>query len=501
MPIASTHVPDTVTTFFRQFVIVVSILMAAAMACASAQLPSASTSGLLWPDSYLRRSGEVTIPVLLVQFQGSSAAFTPAELEARLFSDNATKPSLTDYYREVSYGHFLMHGKVFGWFPVSRPHAWYYVDETCNGTCWQANDRIAALIEEAVQKAHAAGVDFSQFDNDGPDEVPNSPDDDGFVDLLVLVYSDRGSGCSDAARGVTAGITPHEQKFWNLTSSEGFLDTGSRGRSGHAIMVNEFVVIAGRNCELSDLNPIGDYAHEIGHALGLPDLVDEDGSSGGIGSWGLMARGGFGGDSYSPELPAHLSAWAKERLGWLTPRTVDSPGSYVLTPVETNPDAIKLQLRDHPTNPYYLLEVRSRTGFDRNLPGPGLLVWRIDQGVVDAWNEDRLANLGGASLNDEDTHKGVVLIEADGRNDLADQTDLAVCTCMALPGCTDRCDVCCGLDGDAGDPFPGSERVSTFDTDPQTRPRSFGRIALCGIEQVNSEVRFTLDGDGICNPP
>ena len=67
---------------------------------------------------------------------------------------------------------------------------------------------------------------------------------------------------------------------------------------------------------------IGVFAHEYGHALGLPDLYDTDYSSNGIGDWSLMAGGSHnyivrGGDS-----PAHLDAWCKYSLRWVTPTQV-----------------------------------------------------------------------------------------------------------------------------------------------------------------------------------
>ena len=60
---------------------------------------------------------------------------------------------------------------------------------------------------------------------------------------------------------------------------------------------------------------IGVFAHEFGHAFGLPDLYDTDSrptaSRRESATWCLMASGSWGGDNRSPELPSHMSAWAK----------------------------------------------------------------------------------------------------------------------------------------------------------------------------------------------
>ena len=47
-------------------------------------------------------------------------------------------------------------------------------------------------------------LDFTQFDNDGPDGVPNSGDDDGFVDFVAFVYA---LPCPGDARA--GAIWPH----------------------------------------------------------------------------------------------------------------------------------------------------------------------------------------------------------------------------------------------------------------------------------------------------
>lgn len=450
----------------------------------------------VWPGSYLRTSGEVTVPVLLVRFQASAAPFAPEILREHLFTDTGGSRSLTDYLREVSYGKFLLQGDLQGWFELSHESAYYYVDAECNSICTRAYGPIAEMIRQAVGKARDAGVDFSRYDDDGPDGRPDSGDDDGFVDLLVVAHSEAGSGCEAGDGSWLPGINAHEQKYWNLADPHDYLDTGSPRQGGGSIRVNEVVVVPGRGCRVGQLPPVGTYAHEIGHALGLPDLVDQDKSSGGIGIWSLMAEGGAGGDGHSPDTPVHLSAWAKERLGWLQPRPLARDDRDSLEAVELRPDAIRIPLGGA-TDPYYLLEVRSRAGFDRNLPGSGLLVWRVDPVVVDAWDQARRANADERSVNDEDDRKGVVLIEADGRADLAGQTLLTHCGCLGPPGCTDTCAACCANSGDAGDPFPGDTAALHFDA-ASWPPNSAG-TALCCIAQVGDDVYFRIEEDGTCD--
>src|ERR1051325_2721021 len=77
--------------------------------------------------------------------------------------------------------------------------------------------------------------------------------------------------------------------------------------------------------------------------------------------------------------PQHMSAWCKERLGWLKPTVIDPtrPQKLILSPVESSAtECLKVLVRPDGSE-YFLLEVRSRKQFDADLPGEGLLVWRV----------------------------------------------------------------------------------------------------------------------------
>jgi M6 family metalloprotease-like protein len=73
-------------------------------------------------------------------------------------------------------------------------------------------------------------------------------------------------------------------------------------------------------------------AHEFGHMLGLPDLYarPENPGSEGLSLWCAMSNQAGAGR------PQHMSAWCKERLGWLKPAVIDPtvPQKLILSPVE-----------------------------------------------------------------------------------------------------------------------------------------------------------------------
>src|SRR5690606_4683109 len=107
---------------------------------------------------------------------------------------------------------------------------------------------------------------------------------------------------------------------------------------------------------------IGVLAHETGHALGLPDLYDYDGSSQGIGAWGLMGTGSHA-TRYSP---AHLDAWSKEQLGWVRVSWLRDHTALRLAPVATSHHVYRFD-EGAGSDRYLLFENRSRLGSDRFL--------------------------------------------------------------------------------------------------------------------------------------
>ncbi len=206
--------------------------------------------------------------------------------------------------------------------------------------------------------------------------------------------------------------------------------------------------------------PIGWYVHEAAHRyFGLRDRYgDHRHGRYGIGVWGLMGLGQWGPRADIPRgdvnrYPVHPRARAKMRMGWVEPRVLEADEADVLlAPVETHGQVLRVS---GGSSGYDLvLEVRSPTGFHRALPGHGLLVWREPY----------------------DLDGEVVLLQADGRDDLAHGHDLGE---RPVPPVDENF-------GDASDPFPGSLGVTEL-VDPVTG------IALRHIRLEGAAVRFDVD--------
>lgn len=387
-------------------------------------------------------AGTRSIPVLTARYSNTSQApYAVANLQKELFDGPWPTGTMTDFYKEISYGQFSVTGTVFDWRSLPKVDTFYEGGNGCNGIC--NTSKIADFIKDTLDGSDAA-INFAQYDNDGPDNVPNSGDDDGFVDFVAFVHPETGGEC-----GSNNNVWSHRWNYAGWTGSE-YTTTDAKAGGG-SIKVNDYVIMPALACNGSTMIQIGVFAHEFGHAFGLPDLYDTDnanGTSEGIGNWCLMAGGSWGGDGASPQTPTHMSAWAKEFLGWVDPTVVAADQvPATLEAVEDVKAVLKVPIS---TTQHYLIENRQKKLFDASLPAGGLAIWRINQTAIDA-------GLPNNSVNADENNKGVGLIEADGAGHLDAGTNR----------------------GDAGDVFPGSTNKRAFAN--STTPASTGTISVCDI--------------------
>jgi M6 family metalloprotease-like protein len=285
-----------------------------------------------WPKNVYR------LAVVPIEFPDvpHNEDITPADWRRALFSRGrytdrspTGQPvfgSLNDYYREQSAGAFHVEGKVFPYVEVGRDPGDYVNNPFRFALLYEALDRLLA--------------------REGPNALQ------GF-DGLFFVYA---GGRSPAPRGSL--LWPHRSGF------------NYHGRHW------DYVVFPEGGPRMTSISVI---CHEFGHLLGLPDLYAQPEVPGadGLGIWCTMSTG-HGRDGK----PLHLCAWCKERLGWLRPAVIDPTvkQKLVLSPVEGSAtECFKVPVRPDGSE-YLLLENRTTKGFDRDLPGTGLLIWRVIDG-------------------------------------------------------------------------------------------------------------------------
>jgi M6 family metalloprotease-like protein len=412
-------------------------------------------------------AGESRIPVVLGLFSDSpqdGGPYDREEIESAYFSENPG--TITAYYVEASRGGLELFGDVHDWVRATSTQA-----QATGGDSGLKAGTVGPFIVQLLQRM--GGTDWGAYDNDGPDGLPNSGDDDGFVDALAVLHPNRGAECGGA--GSEDRIWSHR---WTLSAAAGApFVTGTPAAGGGTIVIDDYIVQPAVACSGHELNEIGVFTHELGHAFGLQDLYDTDDSDGkhsGAGNWDLMASGAWGCDGQSPARPCHLGAWSKAILGWvdvvLIPDDTDL-GVVVLPPVEATGTVYRVDAADE-SGEYFLLENRQRLGFDLRLPNEGLLVWQVNPSIVAAqWTRNRV-NAG--------RRMGVWLRQADGLDELGKGQGR----------------------GDAGDPFPlelpNSQDLENREFHAASSPSARSErgtatgLTLLDVRRIGDDVTFRL---------
>ncbi|HEX9106227.1 MAG TPA: M6 family metalloprotease domain-containing protein [Longimicrobiales bacterium] len=331
----------------------------------------------LSPDSAARLgaalTGTLRVLVVPILYGDEAPPFPVTSLADRLFGPaHGDTVSYASYFDEVSSGLLHVTGNVTSWIRLAHP-AGYYLPKEQYG--WGRFGRVKEVREEALRQVEAS-VDLGQFDNDGPDGVPNSGDDDGYADFVIFVYAVPCGAGTDTRSGA---IWPHRGAMKPF-------QTHTPSKSGGFEKVADYLILPAVDPRSCGPLQVGVLAHETGHALGLPDLYDYAGTSQGIGAWGLMGTGSHS----APWSPAHLSAWSKEQLGWVKEVWLRHDTTGLAFPaVETSHTVFRYDLPGT-DGEYLLLENRQQIGSDKALPGEGLLAWHVDpeRGELGMWNSD-----------------------------------------------------------------------------------------------------------------
>ena len=304
--------------------------------------------------------------------------------------------SVKQYFKDMSQGKFVPQFDVVGPVTVSQKSAYY--GRTSDDTHYEQ------MISEACALV-ADDVDFSQYDSDN----------DGYVDLVYIIYA----GYSESVSGNSSDC------LWPKSGSQDFY---KYDKKGNKVTPTEYLKYNGKliarfgiNNELNGtpddtagynlylLNGIGLFCHEFSHTLGLPDLYPVDGEAYTSNNqspeyWDLMDAGEYSGDGYCP---TPYTPWEKMIMGWQDPETIDASQARQLTlePYDIASKAYKIQadvndanfkvnenydkkedlssstlanLRKRAEGEYLLLQNIRNQGWYKELPGYGMLVWRID---------------------------------------------------------------------------------------------------------------------------
>jgi M6 family metalloprotease-like protein len=193
----------------------------------------------------------------------------------------------------------------------------------------------------------------------------------------------------------------------------------------------------------------GIHYHEFAHLLGAYDVYDVSGYTQGVGAWSLMGGGGWLGYP-AGQIPSMHDAYHRYLFGWEDPIVVTSDATISLYSAEFDtlaipdweagqrPTLIQVPIRyDDLGEPqeYFLIENRQTDvraidtvevdvkggvpvwvldgEYDAFQPGAGIIIWHIDEDLVDEWGDYNYINAWTAFGK----HNAVDMEEADGIQD------------------------------------------------------------------------------------
>jgi M6 family metalloprotease-like protein len=388
-------------------------------------------------------TGTQPVLVLLVEFENTPGRTIPEDWYAKIFG---SENSVGHYYYDASFGNLTLtpaaetsgthNDGVVGWLTIGARHP---------NTGGQLSSSNLQITRDAILAADVY-INFKIYDtnNDGYLSF-----DELHIMVIVAGHDSAYGGAETCSPSVWAHQYYLDYYFVNSPIVDGVRVASYDGGGGYT----QFGEI---HCEPENApgHPatIGIIVHELGHDLQWPDLYDTfneyslvEMDTQGIGNWGVMGTGMWNrGNPSSPfygDSPAYPTAWSRWYQGWLTPIHITKSVLNVnIPPVATS--GIVYQLRDNPNGvdwvwgqrsgvgEYFLIENRPLIGYDSGLPGPGLLIWHIDESVI-------FNNYANSNQN----HRLVDLVQADGLQQLNLTADNR---------------------GDDGDPYPGSTLNTIF---------------------------------------
>lgn len=263
--------------------------------------------------------------------------FSKEYFEDLLFSERRGAVSMRNFFIEQSSNRYTVNGEVTDWVDVPY-NAAYYGSNYCGSiTCARTwlfvrdsvnawyDAQVAAGKTKAEIEADLASFDVwdrYDFDGDGNFDEP-----DGYVDHFQSVHAGEGEETGGGAQGTDAIWSHRWYAFYNNIGS-----TGPSFNKLGGIKVGDTDLWIGDYTVEPENGGVGVFAHEFGHDLGLPDLYDTSGNTGGAenstGFWTLYSSGSYGSTGRPAEgigsKPIPMSAYEKLFLGWSNVTTVDS---------------------------------------------------------------------------------------------------------------------------------------------------------------------------------
>jgi immune inhibitor A len=253
---------------------------------------------------------------------------------------------MAKYYEHQSSGRYSVDGDVTEWVKVPFNEALYGRDYcggiVCSTTKALVRDALAVWVQDQLDagmtmpEITAYLQTFDQQDRYDIDADGNYNEPDGFIDHFQIVHAGGDQAAGDPIYGSDAiwshrwyanlqGGGPGGLPGVNVGANDGIVSSADVPNNPTGVWVGDYTI-------QPENGGLGVFAHEFGHDLGLPDLYDTSGNTGGAENntafWTLMSSGaniGDGGRDGIGDNPTDLSAWELFQLGWLDPQGSKGP--------------------------------------------------------------------------------------------------------------------------------------------------------------------------------
>lgn len=239
-------------------------------------------------------------------------------------------------------------GDVIVTYVDSHPRNYYRKQTAANPMGYNEDDYWERKDREHTLLANAIAFVAPQI----PPSLILDGDNDGYVDNVCFIIQGSPDGWAEL-------LWPHR---WVLYGADAFIN-------GKQVWDFNFQLESSLASSGASV-----LAHEMFHSLSAPDLYRyNDTTITPIGSWDLMAG--------NANPPQHMSAWMKYRYGnWLPePPMITESGTYTLHPVASSATNNIYRVPSWNSSQSYVLEYRKPQGiYDGNIPGQGLLIYRLD---------------------------------------------------------------------------------------------------------------------------
>ena len=356
--------------------------------------------------------------------------------------------AVNNYFRSVSYGNFGINLDESTVYPIGKDDSFVLPNKMNYYNPYDSTEvqekLITDLFYDALSIADSNGINFENYDlivvfHAGIGQDFSLPFLDPTPEDIPSTYIDQ--------KMIEKNFNVSSFEIGNAQISEGILLPESQNHLLYDVAESMFLD-ANEPCEYQ-YGLTGTFALMIGFAVGLPPMWNIDTGESGIGVFGLMDQGSNNGRGI---IPAPPNAWTRIYSGWEVPITTEYPDTIFL-PSRSENKVVKIPINN---NEYFLIENRNNKvgnkysldsirvlmssdnnyppyievlidsiginrdtnnvitsipNYDIGLPASGLLIWHINDEIINS-------NIENFSINKDLSNLGVDLEEADGAQDI-----------------------------------------------------------------------------------